>query len=134
MIIVLLGFNVIFDPIVGYFYRQYLLGIPQEAAKIIATWVAGATAFNAVICVFISVNAKQINSKDIAPYVFPNNLVKSIGDMHFMPDGTSYLSLSSNKKMIVQYATESGLPIDTILNTAKTREYTIDKVPSEVPV
>ncbi len=81
-----------------------------------------------LICVFISVNAKQINSKDIAPYVFPNNLVKSIGDMHFMPDGTSYLSLSSNKKMIVQYATESGLPIDTILNTSKTREYTIDKI------
>ena len=50
-----LGFNVLFDPIVGYFYRQYLLGIPQEAAKIIATWVAGATAFNAIICVFISV-------------------------------------------------------------------------------
>ncbi|MBR5755158.1 MAG: ECF transporter S component [Erysipelotrichaceae bacterium] len=50
-----LGFNVIFDPIFGYFYRQYLLGIPQEAAKIIATWVAGATAFNAVVCVIISV-------------------------------------------------------------------------------
>lgn len=81
-----------------------------------------------IICVFGFINAKQINPKDIAPYVFPNNLVKSIGHMHFMPDGTSYLGLSSNKKMIVQYATESGLPIDTILNTAKTREYTIDKI------
>ncbi len=50
-----LGFNVIADPIVGYFYRKYLLGIPQEAAKIIATWVAGSTAINAVVCVFISV-------------------------------------------------------------------------------
>lgn len=50
-----LGFNVVADPIVGYFYRNYLLGIPQEAAKIIATWVAGSTAINAVICVFISV-------------------------------------------------------------------------------
>ncbi|MBR4471564.1 MAG: ECF transporter S component [Erysipelotrichaceae bacterium] len=50
-----LGFNVVADPIVGYFYRNYLLGIPQDAAKIIATWVAGTTAINAVVCVFISV-------------------------------------------------------------------------------
>ena len=50
-----LGFNVVADPIVGYFYRNYILGIPQEAAKIIATWVAGTTAINAVACVFVSV-------------------------------------------------------------------------------
>ncbi len=50
-----LGLNVLLDPIVGYFYRNYILGIPQEAAKIIATWVAGSTAINAVICVFVSV-------------------------------------------------------------------------------
>ena len=50
-----LGFNVLADPIVGYFYRNYILGIPQEAAKIIATWVAGTTAINAVACVFVSV-------------------------------------------------------------------------------
>ena len=50
-----LGFNVVADPIVGYFYRNYLLGIPQDAAKIIATWVAGTTAINAVVCVFVSV-------------------------------------------------------------------------------
>ena len=53
--IVGLGLNVLLDPIVGYFYRNYLLGIPQEAAKIIATWVAGSTAINAVVCVFVSV-------------------------------------------------------------------------------
>ncbi|MBP5278962.1 MAG: riboflavin transporter, partial [Erysipelotrichaceae bacterium] len=50
-----LAFNVIADPVVGYFYRKYLLGIPQDAAKIIATWVAGTTAINAIICVFVSV-------------------------------------------------------------------------------
>ncbi|MBQ1447945.1 MAG: ECF transporter S component [Erysipelotrichaceae bacterium] len=50
-----LGFNVVFDPIVGYFYRQYILGIPQEAAKIIATWVAGASIINAIACVIVSV-------------------------------------------------------------------------------
>ena len=50
-----LAFNVVADPIVGYLYRKYILGVPQEAAKIIATWVAGATAINAVVCVFVSV-------------------------------------------------------------------------------
>ena len=50
-----LAFNVVADPIVGYFYRKYLLGIPQDAAKIIATWVAGTTAINAIICVIVSV-------------------------------------------------------------------------------
>ncbi len=49
-----LGFNVIFDPVLGYLYRNYILGIPQEAAKIIAAWSAGTTLFNAVICVFVS--------------------------------------------------------------------------------
>ena len=50
-----LGFNVLADPIVGYLYRKYLLGIQQDAAKIIATWVAGASAINAAACVVISV-------------------------------------------------------------------------------
>jgi hypothetical protein len=36
------------DPIVGYFYKNYILGIPSEAAKIMATWAAGATFINAV--------------------------------------------------------------------------------------
>jgi uncharacterized membrane protein len=43
-----LGFNVIMDPIFGYFYKNYILGIPSEAAKIMATWAAGATFINAV--------------------------------------------------------------------------------------
>lgn len=43
-----LGFNVIADPIVGYFYKNYLLGVPSPAAKIMSTWAAGVTAVNAV--------------------------------------------------------------------------------------
>lgn len=44
-----LGFNVIADPIVGYFYKNYLLGVPSEAAAIMSTWAAGATAVNSVV-------------------------------------------------------------------------------------
>lgn len=44
-----LGFNVIMDPLFGYFYKQYFLGIQQDAAKIMTTWAAGITFVNAVV-------------------------------------------------------------------------------------
>lgn len=43
-----LGFNVIMDPIVGYFYKNYVLGVESSAAKIMSTWAAGVTFINAV--------------------------------------------------------------------------------------
>lgn len=33
-----LAFNVIADPIVGYFYKQYILGQPQQMAEVLAKW------------------------------------------------------------------------------------------------
>ena len=53
--IVSLGFNVIMDPIVGYFYKNYILGIQSDAAKIMATWAAGVTLINAVTIVVVVV-------------------------------------------------------------------------------
>lgn len=44
-----LGFNVIADPIFGYFYKNYILGVPSPAAKIMSTWAGGVTAVNAVV-------------------------------------------------------------------------------------
>ncbi len=43
-----LGFNVIMDPIVGYFYKKYILGVEATAAAIMSTWAAGVTFINAV--------------------------------------------------------------------------------------
>lgn len=43
-----LGFNVIMDPIAGYFYKNYVLGVQSDAAKIMSTWAAGVTFVNAV--------------------------------------------------------------------------------------
>ncbi len=43
-----LGFNVIADPIVGYFYKNYVLGVEATAAAIMSTWAAGVTFINAV--------------------------------------------------------------------------------------
>lgn len=48
-----LAFNVIADPIVGYFYKQYILGQPQEFAKALAKLSAATTFINAVVSVIL---------------------------------------------------------------------------------
>lgn len=44
-----LGFNVAADPLVGYFYKQYILGQPQEMAEVLAKWSTATTFVNAVV-------------------------------------------------------------------------------------
>ncbi len=44
-----LGFNVIADPLVGYFYKQYIMGQPQQMASVLAKWSTATTFVNAVI-------------------------------------------------------------------------------------
>lgn len=46
-----MAFNMVADPIVGYFYKTYILGVPQNAAAIWAKIGAMTTAVNAVIAV-----------------------------------------------------------------------------------
>ena len=46
-----MGFNVVADPVVGYFYKTYVLGVPQDAAAIWAKIGAMTTAVNAVVAV-----------------------------------------------------------------------------------
>ena len=48
-----LGFNVVADPIVGYFYKMYILGQPQQMAEVLAKWGAAATFVNAVVSVIL---------------------------------------------------------------------------------
>lgn len=43
-----LGFNVIADPIAGYFYKVYILGVQADAAKIMSTIAGGVTLINAI--------------------------------------------------------------------------------------
>ncbi len=50
-----LAFNVIADPIVGYFYKQYILGQPQQMAEVFAKWSAAATFVNAVLSTIVVV-------------------------------------------------------------------------------
>ncbi len=46
-----MAFNVVADPLVGYFYKTYVLGVPQEAAAIWVKMGAITTTVNAVIAV-----------------------------------------------------------------------------------
>lgn len=50
-----LAFNVIADPIVGYFYKQYILGHPQQMAEVLAKWSAAATFVNAILSTIVVV-------------------------------------------------------------------------------
>ena len=50
-----LGFNVIADPIVGFFYKQFILGQPQDAAMILAKLSAVTTFINAVVSAILVV-------------------------------------------------------------------------------
>ena len=44
-------FNIVADPLVGYFYKMYVMGIPQDAATLLAKMSAVTTSVNAVIAV-----------------------------------------------------------------------------------
>lgn len=50
-----LAFNVIADPIVGYFYKQYILGQPQQMVEVLAKWSAAATFVNAILSTIVVV-------------------------------------------------------------------------------
>jgi len=46
-----MGFNMIADPLLGYFYKMYVLGVPQDAANVWAKIGAITTSVNAVVAV-----------------------------------------------------------------------------------
>ena len=50
-----LAFNVIADPIVGYVYKQYILGQPQQMAEVLAKWSAATTFVNAILSTIVVV-------------------------------------------------------------------------------
>lgn len=50
-----LAFNIVFNPIIGYFYKQYILGQPQKAAAILTKIGAFTTFFNSVLTIILAV-------------------------------------------------------------------------------
>lgn len=49
-----LGFNVVSDPTLGYFYQQYVIGQPQKVADVLAKLSVVTTSINAVVSVILS--------------------------------------------------------------------------------
>ena len=49
-----MAFNVVADPVVGFFYKTYVLGVPQKAAAIWAKIGAVTTFVNAVVAVVVA--------------------------------------------------------------------------------
>ena len=49
-----MAFNVVADPVVGYFYKTYVLGVPQDAAAIWAKMGAVTTLVNAIVAVIVA--------------------------------------------------------------------------------
>lgn len=66
-------FNVIFDPLIGYFYKLLILGKP--AADITLAWNIGATSINAIISCIASVAIYMA----LRPILLKNKMLLEIG-------------------------------------------------------
>ncbi len=69
-------FNVIFDPLVGYFYKQYILGQPQEMASILAKWSTLTTFVNAVISIVLATSLYHL----LRPALLKQGMLIPIGN------------------------------------------------------
>ena len=67
-------FNVIGEPIFSYFYKAFILGAPDHAAKALASWNAITTSVNAVLAVVLSTILYII----MAPRLQSNGILKKI--------------------------------------------------------
>ena len=47
-------FNMVADPVVGYFYKRFVLGVPQQAASIWAKIGAVTTSVNAIVAIVVA--------------------------------------------------------------------------------
>lgn len=69
-------FNVIFDPLVGYFYKLYIIGKP--AAEVTLAWNVAATSINAITSTVVSV----IVYMALLPALKKSGLFFQIGTKH----------------------------------------------------
>lgn len=72
-----LGFNCVFDPLFGYYYKLILLGKP--AAELTVVWNIGSTAINAVTSTIASVSAYTL----LRPALTKTGAMRSIWGKRF---------------------------------------------------
>ena len=71
-------FNVIGEPLLGYFYNSIVLGAPKKAASILASWNVITTSLNAIITVILSSTIYLI----IRPRLLKNNILKKLAPLY----------------------------------------------------
>lgn len=69
-----MAFNVVADPLVGYFYKRYILNIPADVASIWAKIGASTTLVNAIAAVIVAV----ILYTALRPALLASNLLREI--------------------------------------------------------
>ncbi|MBQ9661598.1 MAG: ECF transporter S component [Oscillospiraceae bacterium] len=75
--IVSLGFNVVLDPLFGYFYKAYIFGIPQDLSAALAKIGSVTTLVNAV-------------ASTVAVVILWPALYKALGKANMLPWSTGY--------------------------------------------
>ena len=79
-----LGFNVIFDPLVGYVYKKYILGINAEAASILTKWSSAATFINAIVSIIlVKIIYLALRPELKKAGLFPNKIIIKEGRKQF---------------------------------------------------
>ena len=79
-----LGFNVIFDPLVGYVYKKYILGINAEAASILTKWSSAATFINAIVSIIlVAIIYLALRPALKKAGLFPNKIIIKEGRKQF---------------------------------------------------
>ena len=84
--IVSLGFNVVLDPLFGYFYTAYIFGIPQDLSAALAKIGSVTTLVNAV-------------ASTVAVVILWPALYKALGKANMLPWSTGYSHDGSVKAM-----------------------------------
>ena len=73
----------------------------------------------------LPVSAGISDDAAMAPYVYPENSPARVAAPAYMPDGQSYLELSSDRKRIVKFDSRTGKELETVMDVTHTRETTI---------
>ena len=66
--------------------------------------------------------------RDMAQYVYPENVAATPAGFTYLPDGESYAMLSLDGKSVIKYDIKSGKEVETLLDLAHTRENTLDRI------
>lgn len=78
--------------------------------------------------VHVTASANDDMIAAVSPYVYPSNKAKAPQQMHYLPDGESYLALADDGKSVGRYDIAKGTLIETVLDVNNTRGSKVEKI------